>query len=59
MSRISMEHVDKNFKQMKAIKGVHFHAHRGEIIGIIGPSGSGKTTLIKLLIGLQFLTNQH
>ncbi|MBS7564332.1 ABC transporter ATP-binding protein [Mucilaginibacter sp. Bleaf8] len=35
-----------------ALKGVSFHANKGETVAFVGPSGSGKSTLIKLLIGL-------
>lgn len=31
----------------------NFHAHPGEIIGIMGPSGSGKSTLLDLVAGFQ------
>lgn len=35
-----------------ALKGVSFHAVKGETVAFVGPSGSGKTTLIKILVGL-------
>ncbi len=33
----------------RALKGVNFHADRGEFVILSGPSGSGKTTLISIL----------
>ncbi|MCX7773014.1 MAG: ABC transporter ATP-binding protein [Clostridia bacterium] len=38
--------------QTKAIKGISFDIHKGEVFGFLGPSGSGKTTTQRLLIGL-------
>jgi peptide/nickel transport system ATP-binding protein len=37
---------------VKAVDGVGFHIHRGEIFGLIGESGSGKTTTGKLVMKL-------
>ncbi len=36
-----------------ALKGIDFHAAKGEMIVIHGPSGSGKTTLLKIIAGLE------
>lgn len=35
-----------------ALKGINFHAQRGEFIGVLGGNGSGKTTLLRILNGL-------
>mgnify|MGYP000226301256 CR=1 FL=1 len=32
-----------------ALKGVDFHADRGEMVTIIGPSGSGKSTMLNMI----------
>ena len=36
----------------RALDGVGFRLHEGEILGIVGESGSGKSTLGRLLVGL-------
>lgn len=38
--------------EVRAIKGISVHFHRGEKIAIVGENGSGKSTLINLLIGV-------
>lgn len=37
---------------LRAVDGVSFTVHRGEIFGIVGESGSGKSTLGKTLVGI-------
>lgn len=41
----------------EALRGITFHVHQGEHVGILGRVGSGKTTLQKLLLGLYQPTN--
>ncbi len=41
-----------SFKKVRAVKGISFEVHRGEIFGFLGPNGAGKTTTIKMLTGL-------
>ena len=36
----------------RAVDGIDFEIHRGEIFGLLGPNGSGKSTTIKMILGL-------
>ena len=36
----------------RAVDGITFQIHRGELFGLLGPNGSGKSTTIKLILGL-------
>jgi ABC-2 type transport system ATP-binding protein len=42
----------KNFAKYEAVKGVSFHAARGEIVGLLGANGAGKTTTLHMVLGL-------
>lgn len=41
----------RHFGGLKAVDGVDFDLHQGEIHALIGPNGAGKTTFVSLLSG--------
>jgi len=43
------EELHKSFNEHKAVNGVSFTIHKGEIFGLLGPNGAGKTTTIRML----------
>lgn len=53
MSVIELTDVVKRYPSgdgfVEALKGVDFHAARGEMVTVIGPSGSGKSTMLNLI----------
>jgi ABC-2 type transport system ATP-binding protein len=46
---LSAENLHKSFNAYKAVNGVSFNVHKGEIFGLLGPNGAGKTTTIRIL----------
>ncbi len=49
---LSVETLVKRFGGFRALDGVSFHLHAGEVLGLVGPNGSGKTTCINVISGL-------
>lgn len=48
----SLEGVNKNYGDVRALRGVDFRVRAGEVVALLGPNGAGKTTAVKLLLGL-------
>jgi len=48
----SLEAVNKNYGDVRALRGVDFRVRAGELVALLGPNGAGKTTAVKLLLGL-------
>lgn len=48
----SIESVNKNYGDVRALRGVDFSVRAGELVALLGPNGAGKTTAVKLLLGL-------
>ncbi|NJO40362.1 MAG: ATP-binding cassette domain-containing protein [Cyanobacteria bacterium CRU_2_1] len=44
--------VQRQTKEVQALKGVSFSLKQGELVGYIGPNGAGKSTTIKILSGI-------
>lgn len=42
----------KRYKQHRAVNGLDFTVHRGEIYGLIGPDGAGKSSVMKAIAGV-------
>jgi len=57
-SVIAAQNLTKIFKDFwrrdraRAVDGIDFEIHQGEIFGLLGPNGSGKSTTIKMILGL-------
>ncbi len=46
---ISAQGIEKQFGDLKVLKGVDLTIKQGEVVSIVGPSGAGKTTLLQIL----------
>lgn len=48
---LSVEHLSKSFGALRAVDGVSFDVHQGQIKAVIGPNGAGKSSLFNLISG--------
>jgi ABC-2 type transport system ATP-binding protein len=46
---VVVKDLHKSFGDFKAVNGVSFNVHKGEIFGLLGPNGAGKTTTIRMM----------
>jgi len=51
-SFLKVEHLEKDFGELKAVTDASFEINRDEVVGLIGPNGAGKTTITRLLMGI-------
>jgi len=48
---LSIQNLEKSYKNKKVIKDISFDVKKGEILCILGPNGAGKSTTINILTG--------
>ncbi|GAB1361126.1 ABC transporter ATP-binding protein [Rhodobacter sp.] len=53
---VRIENVTKRFGRFTALDRINLDIAEGEFLTIVGPSGSGKSTLIRLLVGIDDVT---
>jgi len=53
---LRLEGVSKVFGEFTALDQIDLDIQEGEFLTIVGPSGSGKTTLIRILVGIEELS---
>jgi len=52
MQTIEVLNITKSFGKNRAVDGVSFEVHGGEIFGLLGPNGAGKTTAIRIILDI-------
>ncbi|HYH89852.1 MAG TPA: ATP-binding cassette domain-containing protein [Solirubrobacteraceae bacterium] len=56
MATVAFEGVTKRFDAVEAVRELTLAAADGEFLVLVGPSGSGKTTALRMLAGLESIT---
>jgi ABC-2 type transport system ATP-binding protein len=49
---IIIEHLEKQYQDVKALNDLNLQVFKGELFGLLGPNGAGKTTTLNILCGL-------
>jgi len=48
---IDVRDLVKHYGPIRAVDGVSFQVHRGDVLGFLGPNGAGKTTAMRMITG--------
>ena len=57
MSNIAFEHITKRYSDgFEAVKDMNVNVDDGEFMVLVGPSGSGKSTALRMVAGLEDIT---
>jgi ABC-2 type transport system ATP-binding protein len=50
MATVTVNHLQKSYNDIPAVKDLSFSVAPGEMLGLIGPNGAGKSSTIKMLL---------
>ena len=50
---LKIENLVKDYGSFRAVNGVSFEVHPGEVFGLLGPNGAGKTSIISTIITIE------
>jgi len=56
MASLKLKNIVKQFGQTQVIHGISLEIEDGEFVVFVGPSGCGKTTLLRVIAGLEEMT---
>ena len=53
---IELKNLTKRFGDLTAVDAINFSVGDGEVLCLLGPSGCGKTTTLRMIAGLEYVT---
>ena len=56
MATVTFEHVTKRYGDVSAVRDLSLEINDGEFMVLVGPSGCGKTTSLRMIAGLEEIT---
>ncbi|MCL5946645.1 MAG: ATP-binding cassette domain-containing protein, partial [Chloroflexi bacterium] len=57
MATVNLDHVTRRFGEVVAVNDVNISVKDKEFLVLVGPSGCGKTTTLRLIAGLEELSD--
>src|SRR5205085_3511593 len=57
MARVVLDHITKQFNEVKAVNDLNIDVHDREFLVLVGPSGCGKSTALRMIAGLEEATD--
>jgi multiple sugar transport system ATP-binding protein len=57
VSTVTFDHVWKKFGEVVAVNDLNLEIHDGEFMVLVGPSGCGKTTSLRMIAGLEEISD--
>ena len=57
MATVKIKDVRKSFGDIETLHGISFDIPDGAFVALVGPSGCGKSTILRLIAGLEEITN--
>jgi multiple sugar transport system ATP-binding protein len=57
MSSVTLRNVVKRYGQLEVVHGINLEIEEGAFVVLLGPSGCGKTTTLRMVAGLESITN--
>jgi multiple sugar transport system ATP-binding protein len=56
MTEVTLSNIRKNYGPLEVLHGLDLAIEDGEFLVLVGPSGCGKTTLLRIIAGLETIT---
>ena len=56
MTTVKITHLEKEYRGVRALRGIDLDIADGEFVVLVGPSGCGKSTLLRMIAGLEDIT---
>lgn len=56
MEKLILKNVSKNYGEIEAVKNISFSIKDNEFVTIVGPSGCGKSSTLRMIAGLESIT---
>ena len=56
MAKVTLKNIEKFFGDVHVVRSLDLEAHDGEFMVLVGPSGCGKSTTLRMVAGLETVT---